>query len=60
MDLLIVICWALKFIIRIRFPPGKSLVTFLELIQGPQSGVTDWAKASPMLFLSGNCFVTYT
>ena len=29
MALLKVICWALIFIIRIRFPPGKSLVTTL-------------------------------
>ncbi len=29
MALLKVICWALIFIIRIRFPPGKSLQTFL-------------------------------
>ena len=27
MDLLKSICWPLIFIIRIRFPPGKSLVT---------------------------------
>ena len=27
MALLKVICWALIFIIRIRFPPGKSLAT---------------------------------
>ena len=30
MALLKVICWALIFIIRIRFPPGKSLVTILN------------------------------
>ena len=29
MALLKVICWALIFIIRIRFPPGKSLATIL-------------------------------
>ena len=32
MALLKVICWALIFIIRIRFPPGKSLATILDLI----------------------------
>ena len=31
MALLKVICWALIFIIRIRFPPGKSLVTRMIL-----------------------------
>ena len=30
MALLKVICWALIFIIRIRFPPGKSLATILN------------------------------
>ena len=34
MALLKVICWALIFIIRIRFPPGKSLVTILNLCFG--------------------------
>ena len=29
MALLKVICWAIIFIARIRFPPGKSLATFL-------------------------------
>ena len=33
MALLKVICWALIFIIRIRFPPGKSLVTFILVKQ---------------------------
>ena len=32
MALLKVICWALIFIIRIRFPPGKSLATILEYL----------------------------
>ena len=31
MALLKVICWALIFIIRIRFPPGKSLATLLSV-----------------------------
>ena len=31
MALLKVICWALIFIIRIRFPPGKSLATIFLL-----------------------------
>ena len=31
MALLKVICWALIFIIRIRFPPGKSLATILNM-----------------------------
>ena len=33
MALLKVICWALIFIIRIRFPPGKSLATILNFQQ---------------------------
>ncbi len=31
MALLKVICWALIFIIQIRFPPGKSLATILHI-----------------------------
>ena len=31
--------WALIFIIRIRFPPGKSLVTILYIVE-PELGVT--------------------
>ena len=30
MALLKVICWALIVIIRIRYPPGESLVTLLK------------------------------
>ena len=30
MTLLKVICWALIFIVRIRFPPGKSLATISD------------------------------
>jgi hypothetical protein len=30
MALLEALCWALIFIIRIRFPPGTSLVTILN------------------------------
>ena len=37
MALLKVICWALVFIIRIRFPPGKSLVTIVNKY-------ADWSK----------------
>ncbi len=32
MPLLKVICWALIFIIRIRFPPGKYLATILNCL----------------------------
>ena len=31
MALLKVICWAIIFITRLRFPPGKSLATILKL-----------------------------
>ena len=30
MALLKVICWAIIFITRLRFPPGKSLATILK------------------------------
>ena len=30
MALLKVICWAIIFITRLRFPPGKSLATILN------------------------------
>ena len=33
MALLKVICWAIIFITRLRFPPGKSLATILSQIQ---------------------------
>ena len=33
MALLKALCWALIFIIRIRFPPGTSLATVLEVAQ---------------------------
>ena len=36
MALLKALCWALIFIIRIRFPPGTSLATVLNLPCGKQ------------------------
>ena len=32
MALLKVICWVIIFIARIRFPPGKSLATILNIV----------------------------
>ncbi len=42
MALLKVICWALIFIIRIRFPPGKSLAIIWVMYSAIQKEV--WNK----------------
>ena len=54
MALLKVICWAIIFITRLRFPPGKSLAT-LEL-EKPKSLTFLWLDkmSSAFLFTSDN------
>ena len=51
MALLKALCWALIFILRIRFPPGTSLVTILTLHSC--TSVYYWCLSSFLFFLRG-------
>ena len=55
MALLKVICWALIFIIRIRFPPGKSLATIWMYFKLYHSGPIPDFIGSYVLELRMNC-----
>ena len=56
MALLKVICWAIIFIVRICFPPGKSLATILNYNNDDNNNLSDnliqlvqWRSRNPKM-----------